>query len=123
MRISDWSSDVCSSDLAPALIAGPDDDRAVDEASGQRPLLHPVAQDHPARSEADAAADEPAQRPGARVAPRPLPQDSRRQQNADGHRPRGYEPAAGDAHGTEPVFTVYTTLAPHPRSPTQPPPE
>src|SRR3546814_19624689 len=80
MRINDWCSDVCSSDL--------------------------VAQYHPARSEADAAADEPAQRPGARVALRHLHQESRRQQNAEGHRPGGKEAAVGDALGIEEVFAV-----------------
>src|SRR3546814_17629489 len=104
---------------APALIAGPDDDRAVGEASGQRQLLHPVAQDHPARSEADAAADEPAQRPGARVALRHLHQESRRQQNADGHRPGGTEAAVGDEHGIQEVY-AQAIEARQPSTPTTP---
>src|SRR3546814_8145736 len=58
MRISDWSSDVCSSDLAGCLL------QAVDAEAGNR--RHAVAADHQRRLEPRQAVDQPAAQQGGR---------------------------------------------------------
>src|SRR3546814_5327600 len=64
MRISDWSSDVCSSDLADALAELPGDlqhlpDAAVEEGPGGGEALRPVVQPVQQRRGVDAGQQRP----------------------------------------------------------------
>src|SRR3546814_5718791 len=69
MRISDWSSDVCSSDLERAEAAGGFDAVAIREAviggdgAGGVGLVEEAVGDRPAIDAAAAGEDEPAERP------------------------------------------------------------
>src|SRR3546814_9324014 len=65
MRISDWSSDVCSSDLADDAAAREEHHGQQDEAEHERPAVGPAADESLQQDEESGAGERPEEAPDA----------------------------------------------------------